>query len=208
MRNPRRNLIIQATKPTNRRQWFLRRVYLEGRLDDFIALRRQLIKSGVAKDFLNSFWPAARSEYFGFSSVDEEKKKCKRLERRERKQQKTGGEILMEAEVKKNEKFTYDEDVSYYDSVKWAFENWPKYIKQRGDESIIVNEGQMRKEAPSLGAVGLIEYARQSLDKFQVIAARVLAKTATEAGGDPDKEIVCDDGVDDLKRVLQSLEGD
>lgn len=121
--------------------------------------------------------------------------------------QENRGKILMDAEQEHNEKYEYDQDISYYDSVKWTFENWPKYIRQHANgPATLVKEAEMRRNAPSLGAVGLIEYARQNLKDFQSLVARVLAKgSQADSSDDSEKGVVCDDGIDDLKKVLQSL---
>lgn len=100
----------------------------------------------------------------------------------------------------------YSDDVSYADAMKWVFENWPRYIRvKKAGANEYMREKEMEEKAPSLGAIGLLEYARESLDKFQALAARVLAKGSQAEVSEEAKDIICDEGVDDLKRVLQSL---
>ena len=101
----------------------------------------------------------------------------------------------------------FDESVSYADAMKCAFENWPRYIRvKKTGQNEYMREDEMHAKAPSLGAVGLLEYARQSLDKFQGLAARVLSKGSQAEVSEEEKDVICDDGVEDLKRVLQSLD--
>lgn len=194
----------RAMNPKRSPDWFLRRVYLEGRLDDFLGFQNQMIESGVADTWKRAFWPAAQNEIFNYSDVEGEKEKCRVLEALDKKNR---SEELMARKRRSEEKHEYDENVSYFDSVKWAFENWPTYVSKRGDENVIINEAAMRRSAPSRGAVGMIQFACDNLKEFQALCARVLSKNQQEINPDenPNRDEIKDSGTEDLEAILKGL---
>ena len=185
----------------------MRRLYLEGRLDEFIDMRR-FIHFAMPKEKQNwgaTFWRVAR-QYFDFESVESEKRKCHELEESLLVPHMWRASLLNQQTERMQAMAEKSTEASYAEEIRWAFQNWPRFLKRKeGGGYKLVNAEELDKEAPSLGAVGLIQYAEQNLNQFQQLCAKVMAKVVE--GTEEEKEDKHDrKSLDELDQLLDGLD--
>jgi len=146
----------------------------------------------------------------GFEGTEYERKRCSEIElenaighavRIDQLQRHEEAQRRMAVEAVNNDK----PESSYYNDVKWAFTNWPRFIVKGPEGWTVTSEEELQAQAPSTGAYGLILYAADNLKEFQTLAARVLAKAEQIEGKTEDELKKADTGLDELKRVAAGL---
>jgi len=202
-----KHLLRVIAVPRTPGQWFLRRIFLERREDEFRSLRKTITAMGGSRSFGTAFWPAARM--MGYEGKDWEKKRCLELED-QYELNSSARVMLLKKEEELQRRLVMAEldkegESSYYEDVRWAFQNWPRFLRRKDGEWKIIDEEELIRQAPSNGAYGLIIYALENLKEFQALAARVLAKAEVPEGKTEAEITKADLGIDDLKRVVEGL---
>lgn len=194
---------LQKT-PKGASQWFLRRVWLENKLDEFNGTRKAIAKSYGS--YSQTFWPVAK-EFFGFKSQKAEMARCKELEAGIDFNSAARAAEIQNLDIHRNHLMQKrdDEAMSYVEEVRWAFRNWPRYVKREGDSFTLRDEGEMQQAAPTTGCIGLLYLALQNLSQFQNLCAKVLGKQDSIDQEDAESDLSADDTLDDLEAVLKTL---
>lgn len=204
---PSKQKVLQKLTETPRTagQWFIRRIFLEGKEEEFRQLRNMLYRKET-NNYGATFWIVAK-QFFGYESKEAEIARCEELESELYLASQLRAKQLKEREEKRKhmqELAPQKDSTTYYEAVKWAFENWPLYLERTsGGGYQPRDEEKLRKECPSPGAYGLILYARDNPKEFQNLCTKVLGKIDVLEREAEASETKVDAGIDELKRALE-----
>lgn len=210
-RSKSKKIMSLLCNPNTPGRWFMLRLFLEGRLEDFMQMRRFLYKCQPEgkKHWGSTFWQTAKM-YFDYGDVYQEQERVYALQAQlsapleylnhKLEEHRKGREAMENKENK--------QDLTYQEEVRWAFQNWQRYLTRRvGTKNggwHITDEARLAEEAPTLGAAGLIQYAADNMKDFQGLASRVLAKVAD--GTEDEKETHHSrKSIEELDALLENL---
>jgi hypothetical protein len=210
----------QILRPHTWLGWFRRRLFLEGRVEEFESMCRGLL-DGKVFTHKGQVVAYVAKKYFNYVSMEREQEICKEIETDAdgKYGEQLRAAVLEGAEIADEnfeERYMAREPVvgddTFFSAHHWAFTNWVRYIRKGHEGGMEVDQERLFNDAPDPAAIGLVYFASQDLKSFLAQCTKVLQKISEEpekpsAKVEAQAVAAVDTGAAALSKVAEALSG-